>query len=161
MEMADLQWTGAAVLILAGLAGLVLPVLPGAPLLFAGLLLAAWAENFQYVGTWTIVALGTMAGLSYLAEFAASALGARRYGASSRAVMGAAAGGLAGIFLGLPGILLGPFVGAVIGELSLQKSLHEAGKAGFGATLGMILGGAAKIALGIGMIGIYILVRFL
>ena len=159
MDITVFQWIGAVVLIVLGLAGLVLPVLPGAPLLFAGLLLAAWAEHFVHVGMWTLVTLGIMAALSYLAELAASALGAKRFGASNRAIMGAALGCVAGIFLGLPGILLGPFVGAVIGELTLQKSLHEVGRAGLGASIGMLLGGAAKLALGIGMIGLYLLVR--
>jgi uncharacterized protein YqgC (DUF456 family) len=159
MDMTVFQWIGAVVLILLGLLGLALPVLPGAPLLFAGLLLAACAEHFVHVGMWTLVSLGIMAALTYLAEFVASALGAKRFGASNRAIMGAALGGVAGIFLGLPGVLLGPFVGAVIGELSLQRPLHEVGRAGLGASIGMLLGGAAKLALGIGMVGLYLLVR--
>jgi uncharacterized protein len=160
VDIAVFQWTGAFVLILLGLAGLALPVLPGAPLLFAGLLLAAWAENFVHVGLWTMVVLAIMAALTYLAEYIATALGAKRFGASNRAIMGAVLGGVAGIFLGLPGVLFGPFIGAVIGELSLQRDLREVGRAGLGASIGMVLGVAAKLALGIGMVGLFLLVRF-
>ena len=113
-----LLWLLAAVLVLAGLLGLILPALPGAPLLFAGLLVAAWVEDFSYVGGGTLAVLGALALLTYAVDFAASALGAKRFGASNRAIVGAAIGALVGIFFGLPGILLGPFVGAVLGELS-------------------------------------------
>src|SRR5690606_36216975 len=126
----------AAVLIVVGLAGLVLPALPGPPLLFAGLLVAAWAEDFAYIGTVTLVALGVMALLMYLLDFAATAFGARHFGASNRAMIGAAIGAVVGLFLGLPGVLVGPFLGAVIGELSTHRDLRTAGRAGMGATVG-------------------------
>ncbi len=158
--MTALLWILAILLIVLGLAGLVLPALPGAPLLFVGLLLAAWAEDFAYVGGWTLAALGVMAGLTYLVDFAATAFGAKRFGASKRAMIGAALGGLAGLFLGLPGVLLGPFVGAVIGELTTRRDLAAAGRAGMGASLGLALGAAAKLALGFAMIGIFLVARF-
>jgi len=160
MDVTVVLWIGAGVLTLLGLAGLVLPALPGAPLLFMGILLAAWAEHFAYVGPGTLAVLAVMVVLTYLVEFAASAIGAKRFGASGRAMTGALLGGVIGIFLGIPGILLGPFAGAVIGELSLQRSLHAAGWAGLGATIGMALGMAAKLALGLGMVGLYLLARF-
>ena len=149
----------AAVLVIVGLAGIVLPALPGAPLLFGGLLLAAWAEDFQHVGTW-LVALGVMAGLTYGVDFVAGAVGAKRFGASKRAIVGAGLGGLVGIFFGIPGILLGPFVGAILGELSAQRSLGQAGRAGIGAALGLAIGAAAKLALSLSMIGIFLVLRF-
>lgn len=158
---AILLWLLAALLVLVGIAGLVVPGLPGAPLIFAGLLAAAAAEDFTHVGAWTLALLGAMAALSYVVDFAATALGARRFGASRRAVLGAALGLFAGLFLGLPGILLGPFVGAVLGELSQRRSLPEAGRAGIGATLGLALGAAAKLALAFSMIGVFVAVRFL
>jgi hypothetical protein len=160
MDITIVLWICSLVLTLLGLAGLLLPALPGAPLLFVGLLLAAWAENFAFVGWKTLVILGIMALLTYVVEFAASAFGVKRFGASNRAMVGAMVGGVAGLFFGLPGVLLGPFVGAVIGELSLRRSLPEAGRAGIGASVGMALGVAAKLALGFGMVGIYLLARF-
>ncbi len=154
-----LLWIIGSVLTISGLSGLLLPLIPGAPLLLAGLVCAAWAEGFRYVGPWTLLLLGCLAGLTYLVEFAASAFGTKKYGGSNRAMVGAVLGGIVGMFLGLPGIIFGPFVGAVIGELSLQRSLDQAGRAGFGTVVGMAIGVAGKLAIGIAMIGIFILVR--
>jgi len=156
-----LLWVIAIALILAGFAGLVLPALPGAPLLLAGLIFAAWADDFVHVGVKTLIALGIMATLSYVLEFAASALGARRFGASPRAITGAAIGTVVGLFFGLPGILLGPFLGAVIGELTARRDLQAAAGSGVGAFLGLLLATAGKLALGFAMLGLFLLVRFL
>jgi len=111
MDAGVLLWILAVLLAAAGLAGLVLPALPGAPLLFLGLVCAAWAEDFAKVGWGWLALIGGLAALTYPVDLAAGALGAKRFGASGRAVLGAALGGLVGLFLGLPGILLGPFVG--------------------------------------------------
>jgi len=154
-------WIFGAILTVTGLSGLLLPIVPGAPVLFLGLLLGAWAEDFQYIGLWTLLVLAVMAMLTYAVEFAASALGVKKYGGSKRAMVGAVLGGIAGLFLGIPGILFGPFVGAVIGELSMQRSLDEAGRAGFGTVVGLAIGLAGKFAIGIAMIGLFILKRFI
>jgi len=156
-----LLWILAVILVVVGIGGLVLPALPGAPLLFGGLFVAAWAEGFRYVGAGTLTVLGVMAAASYGIDFAATALGARRFGASRRAIWGAAIGMLVGLFFGIPGILLGPFLGAVLGELSGRRSLPQAGRAGIGATLGLALGAAAKLALAFSMLGVFVVVRFL
>ena len=161
MATTILIWLLAGMLILTGIAGLVLPALPGPVLLFAGLLAAAWAEDFAYVGEWTLAALALMTLLAHLVDFVAGAFGARRYGASGRAVTGAVCGAVVGIFFGLPGVLLGPFVGAMAGELLNQRGLEAAGRAGFGATLGLVLGTAAKLALGFTMLGVFLVMRFL
>jgi len=155
-----LLWTLAIVLIAGGLAGMVLPAIPGPVLLFAGFVVGAWAEDFRYIGAETLAVLGVLAVLAYIADFAASSFGASRYGASRRAVVGAAIGAVVGLFFGPIGILLGPFAGAVLGELLAQKSLRDAGRAGFGATLGMIIGTAVKLALGFTMLGLFVLMRF-
>jgi len=160
-EHSILLWAIGALLTVTGLAGMLLPILPGAPLLFLGLVCAAWAEDFQYVGLWTLLILAAMAGLTYLVEFLASILGARTFGGSRRAMAGAAIGGIIGIFFGFPGILLGPFIGAVLGELSLQRTLDQASRAGFGTVVGMAVGVAGKLAIGIAMVGIFLLVRLL
>lgn len=154
-----LLWVFAVISTLAGLAGLILPALPGPPLLFLGLFLAAWAENFQHVGTATLVGLGIMAVLMYLVDLAATAFGARHFGASGRAMAGAALGTLIGLFFGLPGVLIGPFIGAVAGELSLRPNLQAAGRAGIGAWIGVAVGAAVKLALGFAMIGVFLVVR--
>jgi uncharacterized protein YqgC (DUF456 family) len=154
-------WLVAAALMLVGLGGLILPAIPGAPVLFAGLLMAAWIEDFEYVGWGTITVLAALAILTYVADFVAGACGAQRFGASPRAVTGAVLGALLGVFLGLPGVLLGPFVGAAIGEFTARRNLQAAGRAGIGATIGLALGVAAKLALAFSMLGVFALARFL
>lgn len=145
----------AALLVLLGLAGTVLPVLPGVAVIFAGLALAAWSDGFQRVGAVTLAVIGLLAALALAADFAASALGARRLGASPRGIAGATLGAIMGVFFGLPGLVLGPFVGAVLGELSARRELLHAGKAGLGTWLGLLLGSVAKLGLAFLMIGIF------
>jgi uncharacterized protein len=159
--MSLVLWLLAAILLLAGLAGLFLPALPGPPLVFAGLFCAAWAEKFAYVGSATLLLLGGLAILATLADFAAGAFGARHFGASRRAAAGAAIGALAGLFFGPPGILLGPFLGAVVGELTARRDLQAASRAGVGAVIGLALGLAAKMALSFAMLGLFLTVRLL
>ena len=144
-------WIIGAILTFTGLAGLLLPVVPGAPLLFLGLLFGAWAEGFRYIGVWTLLLLAGMTALTYVVEVAASVLGVKKYGGSRQAMVGAVFGGVVGLFFGIPGILLGPFLGAVAGELSLQRSLDQASRAGFGTVVGLAVGVAGKLAIGIAM----------
>lgn len=153
-------WILAIILVCGGMIGLVFPVLPGAPVLYAGLFVGAWAEDFAYVGLKTLIVLGIMTVVSYVLDFLAGAFGAKRFGASGRAVFGATLGAIVGIFFGIPGILLGPFIGAVLGEVSNRPDLKAAGLAGVGATLGLALGVAAKLALAFAMLGIFVIVRF-
>ena len=148
-------------LIVIGALGLVLPLLPGAPLIFIGALLAAWAEDFAYLGPWSLTLLGVLTALAVAVDFVAAAFGARRYGASARAVTGATLGTIVGIFFGIPGVIVGPFIGAVIGELSVRRNLAAAGRAGVGAAVGLALGTAAKLALACAMIGVIIVMRLL
>lgn len=155
-----LLWILSAVLTVTGLVGMLLPLLPGAPILFLGLLFGAWADNFQYVGPWTLLLLAVLTALTYLIEFVASVLGVRKCGGSNRAMWGAALGGFVGIFFSIPGIILGPFVGAVLGELSLQRTLDQASRAGFGTVIGLAVGIAGKLAIGMTMIGLFLIMRF-
>ena len=152
-------WIISAILTVTGLSGLLLPIVPGAPLLFLGLLFGAWAENFRYIGVWTLLILAGMAALIYVVEFAASVLGVKKFGGSKRALAGAALGGIIGLFFGIPGILLGPFLGAVLGELSMQRSLDQANRAGFGTVVGLAIGVAGKLAIGIAMVGLFLMIR--
>jgi uncharacterized protein YqgC (DUF456 family) len=149
-----------AILALIGLVGMLLPVIPGAPILFIGLLLAAWADQFEYVGTGTLVLLGGLAVLTYVVDLLAGSFGVKRFGASPRAMVGAVAGTLLGLFFGLVGVIIGPFIGASIGELITSRNLGTAGRAGVGATLGLALGAAAKLALAFTMLGIFAVARF-
>jgi uncharacterized protein YqgC (DUF456 family) len=155
-----LLWILAVVLILAGLAGIVLPGMPGTVLIFAGLLLAAWADGFMRVGAVTLVVLGMVTVASYAIDFVAAAFGAGRLGASKRAMMGAALGTALGLVLGLPGLILGPFIGAVLGELSATRDLARAAGIGVGAWIGFIIGVAVKVGVAFLMIGIFLAAFF-
>jgi uncharacterized protein YqgC (DUF456 family) len=148
-------WALAVVLVVVGLAGVVLPALPGTVLIFAGLLLAAWQDGFVRVGAATIVVLGILTVASYFVDIATMALGMKRLGTTRRAMAGAAIGTVAGLFFGLPGLIIGPFVGAVLGELTVQRDLGRAGRAGIAAWIGFLIGTVVKIALAFAMVGIF------
>ena len=152
-----LGWVVAVSLALLGLVGTILPMLPGVPLVFGGLFLAAWLGDFQRVGAGTLTLLGIMALLALAIDLLASALGARRVGASRLALLGAGVGSILGLFGGLVGLLVLPFVGAVVGELLAQRSLGQAGRAGFATWLGLMLGSVAKLAIALSMVGVFAL----
>ena len=143
-------------MVIIGVIGVVMPALPGHMLILAGLIVGAWANGFTRVGVWTLVVLGVIALASYGVDFVAVALGAKRLGASPRAMTGAALGTVAGLFFGLPGVIVGPFVGAVIGELTTNRDVAKAAKAGVAAWIGFAIGTAVKVALAFLMIGIFL-----
>ena len=160
MDWMFLWWILAGVIVVAGLAGTVLPALPGVPMIFAGLLLLAWSTGFEPIGWGTMGILGALTVVSIMIDFLASALGAKRLGASPRAFWGATIGAIVGIFFGLPGIILGPFIGAVSAELVAGRGAMQAGRSGYGVWIGVIIGTAAKLAIAFLMLGIFLL-RFI
>lgn len=153
-------WILALVLVAAGLAGIVLPALPGTVLIFAGLLLAAWTDGFARVGAGTLVVLAILTIASYFVDVAAMALGMERLGTTRRAMAGAATGTIAGLFFGLPGLVIGPFAGAVIGELTANRNLRRAGRAGLAAWVGFLVGTVVKVGLAFAMVGIFLTAWF-
>ena len=158
--MPALLWTLAIALVAVGLVGVVLPAVPGTLLIFAGLLIGAWADGFTRVGAGTLVVLAVLAAASYGIDFVAAALGVKRLGASRRVMAGAALGTLLGLPLGLPGLILGPFVGALLGELTTNRDLMRAGRMGLAAWLGFAIGMGAKVAVAFLMIGIFLAALF-
>jgi uncharacterized protein YqgC (DUF456 family) len=155
MDLHQLWYVLAAILVIVGLIGTVLPALPGVPLLFCGLLLAAWTDGFAHVGVFTLFVLGVLTVIALGIDFIAGVLGAKKVGASRYAVIGAALGTLLGLFFGLPGLLLGPFAGALLGELVAGGTLRKAAGVGVGAWLGFLLGAVAKLAICFAMLGIF------
>lgn len=156
-----LLWLTVVALVVIGLAGAVVPVLPGVPLVFCGLWLAAWIDDYTRVGTWTLVALAVLVLISIIVDMLASAMGAKRVGASSKAIWGAILGSIVGIFFGLPGILLGPFIGAVLGEMSARSSMRKATDVGIATWMGLLFGTLAKLALSLAMVAIFVASYFL
>lgn len=148
-------WIVAVTLIVIGVVGTVVPAVPGAILVFGGIALAAWIDDFTRVPIWLLAVLAALTAIAWAVDFAASALGAKRAGASGRAIVGAAIGTLAGIFTGLWGLIFMPLVGAAIGEYSAQRDLRRAGTVGIATWIGLLLGTAVKIAIVFAMIGIF------
>ena len=166
MENATLFYLLAALMVVVGVIGTVLPALPGVPLVFAGLLLAAWVDGFDKVGWIPLVILGVLTLLSLVVDFWATAKGAKRVGASRMAVIGSVLGMLAGLLLGPFGIFIGAFAGAVTGELLHRRSLgqediSQAAKIGVGTWLGIVLGMALKLALIFTMVAVFALAWFI
>ncbi|NMC61635.1 MAG: DUF456 domain-containing protein [SAR324 cluster bacterium] len=156
-----LLWILAILLVIMGFAGTVLPALPGAPLVFGGLFLIAWIEDFQRIGWLSLLILGLLTIFVLLVDIISTALGAKRVGASKLAIFGAALGTLLGIFLGLPGIVLGPFFGALIGEYIVRTRLSQAAKVGFATWLGLVISALIKLSVLFIMLGIFVVVYML
>jgi len=149
-------WVLVVVLMAAGVVGTILPVLPGAVLIFGGAVLGAWIDDWTRVSWWTLGVLAVLGVLSIACDFLAASLGAKRLGASSLAVTGAAVGTFAGVFTGLWGLLFMPFVGAAIGEYVAMRNLQRAGQVGIATGVGLLIGAVVKLALAFSMIGIFV-----
>jgi len=156
-----LIWALAVVLVLLGFAGTVLPALPGVPMVFAGLLLAAWADDFQRVTWVTLVILGVLTALSLVIDLMSAVIGARRVGASRQAIIGCFIGTLVGIFFGIAGLILGPFIGAAIGEFLSNGEIRQASRVGVATWIGLIVGTLARLSLAFMMVGIFAVAYFI
>ncbi|RYZ71130.1 MAG: DUF456 domain-containing protein [Lysobacteraceae bacterium] len=155
MEIQSLYYLLAAVLVVVGIAGVVLPALPGLPLVFAGMLLAAWAGDFQQIGWVTLVVLGLLTLLSVAVDLFATMVGAQRVGASRKALAGAVLGTVVGLFFGPLGLFAGPFVGALLGELWHGREIGKATRVGIGTWLGILLGTVLKLGVAFAMLGLF------
>lgn len=160
MDISFFYYVTAVVLMGVGLMGTVLPALPGVPILYAGMLLAAWANHFVRIGAATLILLAVLATLAVVLDFVASALGAKRAGAGVAAQWGAALGTLGGFFFGIPGLLLGPFVGALTGQLVSGGGFRHSTRVGVATWVGLLFGTIAKLALSFAMLGIFALAWF-
>ena len=145
----------AFVIMLTGVAGSFLPIVPGTPLILLGALLYAVATGFQPVGALELGALAALAGIAYALEYVSSALGTKKLGGSRWAMGGAMVGGIVGLFFGPIGILAGPIIGAIVAELFHRKDVSVALRSGAGAVLGVLLGVVAKLAISVVMVGLF------
>ena len=152
--MTPLLWIAAVALILTGIAGTVLPVLPGPILVFAGIALAAAIDDFSRIPVWLLLVLAALMALAWVVDYLAALAGAKRAGASRYAIIGAAIGTLAGILSGLWGLLFMPLAGAAIGEYLARRNAYRAGKVGLATWIGLLLGTVAKLAIVLAMAGI-------
>jgi len=149
-------WILAVVLIVVGVVGTVLPALPGAILVFAGVALAAWIDDFARISGVTLAVLGVLTIAAWVIDYVAAVAGAKKAGASRQAIVGAAIGTVAGVFTGLLGLVFMPLVGAAIGEFIAQRDALRAGRVGVATWLGMLAGTVAKVAIVFLMVGIFV-----
>lgn len=151
-----LLWILSGALILTGFAGIVLPALPGTLLIFAGILLGAWIDDFARVGWFPLVFIAVLALLAWVMDYVAGMLGAKRAGASRLAIAGAAVGTVAGVFMGLIGVLFMPLLGAAAGEYMARRQHGQALRVGLATWLGLLAGMLAKFVLAFMMVGIFL-----
>lgn len=149
-------WIVSTGLILVGLAGIVLPALPGTIFVLAGIVLAAWIDDFTQVGWIAVAIVSVLAVLAWVMDYVAAMLGAKRAGASKLAVLGAAVGTIVGLFMGLVGVFFMPLVGAAVGEWISRRDHGQAMRVGVATWLGLMAGMLAKFVLAFMMIGIYL-----
>lgn len=149
-------WVLSVVLIVVGLAGTVLPVLPGTVLVWGGIVLGAWIDDFTRVGAATVVVVSVLALLAWALDYAAGLMGAQKAGASKQALIGAALGTAVGLFMGVVGVLFMPLVGAAVGEYLARSDQLRAVKVGWATWVGIMLGLLAKVVLACVMVGIFV-----
>jgi uncharacterized protein len=154
--MDALLWVLAIALVATGVAGTVLPALPGAVLVFAGIALAAWIDDFARISVTSVVVAGVLTLLAFAADYVAAALGAKKAGASRLALVGAAIGTVAGVFTGFIGLLFLPLAGAAAGEWLSRRDVLRAGKVGVATWIGLLVGTAVKLALVFAMVGLFV-----
>ena len=155
MDYSFILYLLAVVLVLVGIAGVILPALPGIPLVFAGLLLAAWADDFVHVGWLPLTVLGLLTLHSFAVDILATVVGAQRVGASRKALWGTFLGSIVGVFFMPIGLFVGPLAGALLGEYWHTRELGRSTKVGLATWLGILLGFALKLALVIAMLGLF------
>ncbi len=156
MDGATLGWIFAIILMAVGVAGTVLPALPGVVLVLGGIVLAAWVDNFTRVSVWVVAVCAVLAVLAWVTDYVATILGAKKAGASKLAIVGAALGTIAGIFMGLVGVLFMPFVGAALGQYLSERDTKRAAKVGLATWLGLLVGTVVKLVLVFMMIGLFV-----
>lgn len=150
-------WT----LLIAGVAGSMLPVVPGSPLVLAGAILQKILFP-DSIGWWLVVVFVFAVALAVVLEWVGGMLGAKYFGSSKWGILGALVGGLIGLFFSLFGILVGPIIGAILFEwLFAKKEAVQAGKAGVGVVVGVIGANVAHCAICVSMVIAFIFDAYL
>jgi hypothetical protein len=149
-------WIAAVLMIVVGVAGTVLPALPGVIFVFGGIALAAWIDGFSVISGWTLALLAVLAAIGFAVDFVAQLLTARRAGATPLGIAGAAVGTVAGVFAGLVGLLLLPLLGAAIGEFIAHRDALRAGRVGVATWVGLLVGAVLKLAIVFTMAGVFV-----
>lgn len=144
-------------LMLAGVVGTVLPVIPGPMLIFIAAVINKWWMPEQSVSWGGLVLMLLMVMMSYLLDFLSGAVGTKWFGGSKWAIVGVLLGGLTGLFFGLPGLIIGPLAGAFVFEVIFaRKRLGAATKATFGTAVGTTMGLLARLLIGLLMVAWFV-----
>lgn len=151
-----LLWVAAIAMVVVGVAGTVLPALPGTVLILGGIALAAWIDDFTRISGWTVGVAAVLTAIAFVTDYVAAALGAKKAGASRLAIVGAAIGTIVGVFTGFVGLLFMPLAGAAIGEFVAQRDIARAGRVGIATWVGLLLGTAVKVAIAFTMVGLLV-----
>jgi uncharacterized protein YqgC (DUF456 family) len=133
------------ILILLGIIGCLVPVLPGPPLSYLGIIAMHFSRFGQFSGT-VLITLGIIALVVTILDYIVPVWGTKKLGGSKYGIRGATVGLVIGLFLGPAGIIIGPFIGAFVGEMIFKDDLKYAVKAGFGSLLGFLTGIGLKLA---------------
>jgi uncharacterized protein YqgC (DUF456 family) len=149
-------WIIAVLMVIVGIAGTVLPALPGVALVFAGILLAAWIDGFTVISGWTVGVLAALTAIGLVVDYVAQVMSAQRAGATPLGIAGAAIGTVVGIFTGLIGLLFMPLAGAAVGEFIAHRDMLRAGKVGIATWVGLLVGAVLKLAIVFTMTGIFV-----
>jgi uncharacterized protein len=144
-----------AALIIVGAVGAIVPALPGIPLIFGGIWLIAGVDRYRHLGHWWLLGIGVVGAVGVTFDLLAAALGVKRVGASKQAVWGALVGTVIGLFFGVPGLLLGPFFGAVTGEFAAGNSVLRSTHVGVSAWFGLIFGTIIKLVASLTMLALF------
>lgn len=154
--MNTVLWIVAVLMIVIGVAGTVLPALPGVVLVFGGIVLAAWIDGFALISGWTIGLLAVLTVIGFVIDYVAQMMSAQRAGATPLGIAGAAVGTIAGIFTGLIGLLFMPLVGAAIGEFIAHRDALRTGRVGVATWVGLLVGAVLKLAIVFTMVGVFV-----
>ena len=149
-------WSLTCVLLLAGLLGTILPLLPGPVLIFVAGVLHTFLRPESAMSWWGIGFMAVLLALSFIVDFVSGALGTKHFGGSKWGIWGVIIGGLVGLFFGLPGLIIGPVVGGFVAERYIaKKEFHPAAKATWGTVVGTTLGMVARVGLSVAMIAVF------
>ena len=152
-----LWWFITIVLFAIGLIGTVLPIVPGTTVILAASIIhRVMLGAEQSVGWKTLALLTLLTVATYALDFLGGYFGAKFFGATRWGMFGAVLGVLAGLFFGLPGLFIGPVIGAIAGEIVGGKRMVDAGRAGWGSLLGNLGGMLGKLLIGLVMITIFL-----
>lgn len=145
------------ILIVAGLIGIFFPVLPGAPLILAGIFIYAFWDRFTHISGWTVGILVALTIFITVVDYIAQIIGAKRYNASRLALICAGFGIIFGFIIGnIWGFIFGPFIGAFIGEMIDSQDLRKAFRSGTGVMIGFLAGTLVKFIVALVMVGIFV-----